>query len=1022
MSFNILPGKGQPISFVDIYNALNDSGARYGGTTHNGSDPISLNSFRSTGVVESELEGALIATEDRKFNYVEATSGSSINYSDYIVTNVGTTTSYRAGLPHNLNFWPTPTDMDGNGSNNDDADDLNDPTHAWITPSSNSSYDYMSGNKGNPHTFSFMLLHNSSKKELTILWKRSSEGNYDTLYMYELADNGGSLDFLAPNRYSKILQNSTSSIEDEANGSINSNAEYIAIFYAKDFGGDEGDDRAYIKIVEGDSGLIPKNLASNTVSSSNIIRNGKSINLNSTTRGQIYYPESEFRFYDNGGSSGDVDENSDGTITFDAGNDNLRFRLTFNSFRFPASNNLVQPGQLSIKDGVFSSLSKINVAWMIDPSNGKQSPSGIDWVKPGHVLPYSSDVAGVNGETYTTLGRYVQFSYTNNVEPSTNFSFDSYPSEGWDISLQVVTLSNQPSFNIISGVNYPLSINDDFSGRTKTNDTTIEITNLAGAATTITTTNTNAAVIKLNLLTNNSSSVISTNNSFTTSDITVISTIGNETNQATVSNLITAGENAFRADITPVGTLARQLNVYVKDNKFFAGGKIWNSRSNLAPISLRLQLNFPELTITSNDVTNGGTTTNQSISFTITCQHNFDGLIADEIQLVNCVLQTGPNTINGKQKQIAVNASSIGNVSITISSGTIFEADTGNKFENPVSTLFSYSYALAPAGPTWLNISELANSLSRLDRLDIQSHYNTIINVSPNFYVFARVSTTKKAEQLLGRTQGGLSIMTEPCFVYSSSGGESGVENVLSTGNQIKYLTGGSELKNLAVGGLEEVIWSSFDSKPWYGIAWYDSNGFRGITVAVFTGQQINDSGSITGLITGRPIQHTRDFFQKQGSRLYYQIYAITFAPDGSVLDADTTGRTGWEFSNNMSGSSATLGYFRADRFSGDDGLWGFTIGSQTDGNSPGPELRQNSSSRSYGLQNYNAGDTTSTYSRLYWDDNGNQSGSDANPPTDNNIIGYIFTGDRTALGEGGNEIPGERGKEIQREEPERIP
>ena len=1010
MPFSLLPAKGQPISFKDIYNALNDSGTSHG-TTHNGGDPISLNSFRSTGVVESELEGALIATEDRKFNYVEATSGSSINYSDYIVTNVGTTTSYRAGLPSNLNFWPTPTDMDGNGSTNDDADDLNDPTHAWITPSSNSSYDYMSGNKGNPHTFSFMLLHNSSKKELTILWKRSSEGNYDTLYMYELADNGGSMDFMAPNRYSKILQNSTSSIEDEANGSINSNAEYIAIFYAKDFGGDEGDDRAYIKIVEGDSGLIPKNLASNTVSSSNIIRNGQSINLDSTTRGQIYYPESEFRFYDNGGSSGDVDENSDGTITFDAGNDNLRFRLTFNSFRFPASNNLVQPGQLSIKDGndSSSSLSNINVAWMIDPPFGKQSPTGTDWVKPGHVLPYSSLVAGVNGETYTSLGRYVQFSYTNNVEPSTNFNFGTY--DGWDITLQVVNLSNQPSFNIISGTNLPLSIKDDFSGRTKTHDTTIQITNLAGFATTITTTNTNAAVIKLNLLTNNSSSVISSNNSFTTSDITVISTIGNETNQATVSNLITAGANAFRADITPVGTLARQLKVYVKDNKFFAGGKIWNSRSNLAPISLRLQLNFPELTITSNDVTNGGTTTNQNISFTITCQHNFDGLIADEIQLVNCVLQTGPNTINGKQKQIAVNASSIGNVSITISSGTIFEADTGNKFENPVSTLFSYSYALAPAGPTWLNISKLANSLSRLDRPDIESHYNTIINASPNFNVFARVSTTMKAELLIGRTQGGLSIITEPCFVYSSSGGESGVKNVLSTGNQIKYLTGGSELKNLAVGGLEEVIWSSFDSKPWYGIAWYDSNGFRGITVAVFTGQQINDSGSITGLITGRAIQHTRDFFQKQGSRLYYQIYAITFAPDGSVLDADTTGRTGWEFSNNMGGSSSTLGYYGANRFSGDDGLWGFTMSAQTDGNSPGPELRQNSSSRSYGLQNYNAGDTTSTFTRLYWDDNGIQPGSNATPPTDNNIIGYVFTGDLKALGEGGNEIPKEGGE-----------
>jgi len=691
------------IKFSHIYNVLNDASAP-GGTNHNGSDPISLNSFRSREVVESELVGALIATEDRKFNYMDGTSGTSINYSDYIITNVGTADGYSSGLPQNLNVWPTPTDMDGNGSNNDDSEDLNNPSNAWIS-SSDSSYDYMSGNKGFPNSFSFMLLHNSSEEKLIISWRRSSEGNYDTLYMYEYKPETGddSDSFLRPAPYTKILQNSTSASIDEDTGSITSSAEYIVIFYAKDGSVNFGDDRAYFKIVKvnSDSGLIPKTFTSNTVSSSNIIRDGQSINLDSTTKGQTYYAESGFRFYDNGGPSGNVDENSDGIITFDAGNDNLRFNLTFNSFQFPASNDLVQPGQLSIRDGNDSdSLSRISVPWMIDPSFGKQSPTGTDWDRDGHVLPYSSYIAGLNGETYITRGRYVQFSYTNNVEPSTNFNFNSYPSEGWDILLQVVNLSNEPLFNTISGstisgTNLPLSIKDDFSGRTKTHDTTIQITNLAGFATTITSTNTNAAVIKLNLLTNNSSSVISSNNSFTTNDITVISTIGNETNQATVSNLITAGANAFRADITPVGTFARQLNVYVKDNKFFAEGKIWNRRSNLAPNSLRLQLNFPKLTISSDDVTNGGSTTKQSISLIITCQHNFDGLLANDIQLVNCEASE-LNTINGKQKQITVIASSFGDISISIGSGTIFESDTGNRFENPVSSLFSYSYSEGP--------------------------------------------------------------------------------------------------------------------------------------------------------------------------------------------------------------------------------------------------------------------------------------------------------------------------------------
>ena len=106
---------------------------------------------------------------------------------------------------------------------------------------------------------------------------------------------------------------------------------------------------------------------------------------------------------------------SNGYIVFDAEAGNT-WELTFNDFRFPASNNLVQSGQLSIEEGSSTStLSDISVDWMINPPYGKQSPTGSDWNRPGNVLPWYALIwfndGYYKGRKWTSTGRYVKFTY-----------------------------------------------------------------------------------------------------------------------------------------------------------------------------------------------------------------------------------------------------------------------------------------------------------------------------------------------------------------------------------------------------------------------------------------------------------------------------------------------------------------------------------------------------------------------------------------------------------------------------------
>ncbi len=152
--------------------------------------------------------------------------------------------------------------------------------------------------------------------------------------------------------------------------------------------GPEGD-----KIIYGNSAIWKSKVISQ---GTNTVRDGV-IKLDATTKSQTFSGDL-FNFYDDGGpgtpsstdDSSRVTSNSNGYIIFDAGAGNT-WELTFNEFRFPASNDLLQSGQLSIEEGSSTStLSDISVDWMINPPYGKQSPTGSDWNRPGNVLPWYS--------------------------------------------------------------------------------------------------------------------------------------------------------------------------------------------------------------------------------------------------------------------------------------------------------------------------------------------------------------------------------------------------------------------------------------------------------------------------------------------------------------------------------------------------------------------------------------------------------------------------------------------------------
>ena len=269
-----------------------------------------------------------------------------------------------------------------------------------------------------------------------------------------------------------------------------------------------------------------------------------------------------------------------------------------------------------------------------------------------------------------------------------------------------------------------------------------------------------------------------------------------------------------------------------------------------------------------------------------------------------------------------------------------------------------------PSGifPALLNLVTSLASATVPSSSNLQSIQSTIENADSSFNVFAVVGQDNYAESLTGTgVAGGKRTHTAKGFNYNTT-----ASNILSTGNTIADMTGGSG-SNLSI----------IDSKKWMAMAQFDGTNFDGILLWIFTGDQVSDSGTITS--GTRSVTNVKDIFYPAGASTtnYHHIYPIVIDPSGTITSNTTSGASGWNFSNNQQPGSTT-GYKATNRFAQDDGQWGFKIPGYTDGNGGGTIF----TTAGYGMGNQNAGDGSSN---AYW--NGVST-------SNSNLLGFVFSGD----------------------------
>ena len=269
-----------------------------------------------------------------------------------------------------------------------------------------------------------------------------------------------------------------------------------------------------------------------------------------------------------------------------------------------------------------------------------------------------------------------------------------------------------------------------------------------------------------------------------------------------------------------------------------------------------------------------------------------------------------------------------------------------------------------------------ASNPSPTNSTDIGNIQGLIESANSSFNVFAVVGTGNLAENLGGTgVGGGKRTHMGKGFNYNTSN-----SNILSTGNTIVDMTGGAS-SGISGGSI-------IDGKKWMAMAQFDGSNFDGILLWIFTGDSVNNSGSIAS--GNRPVTNVFSIFYPDGSPQndYHHFYPIALDVNGTIYSNLNSGRNGWMFSNNANAGSTT-GYNNTGSFSSDDGFWGFIIptGSSSayvDGDSPGQTIFDTSSSTpGFGMGNYNGGDTSNAYS--YW--NGQQDNN-------TNFSGFVFSGD----------------------------
>lgn len=874
------------ISFSDIYNVYNDASAP-GGTPHNGSDPISMGDLISATHPPTDTMASLTSDIDSKFNatttiYNSTEDGSSVALvSDYDVAN---------------DVSPI---VLGNGAKLF-TDDGGLTANYTTSHSRHATFDAGEGNciYINPIAFKFEHTTYSMYDRLgitcsnTIDGLSSSSGNLSSVdsslsqYLYQSSENnplsfwgtswvsvngphgtGGGWIFPNTDGVDGVLDVKSNDNSIWINTWYKIDARYVRFWFKSDGSTTEPGWNILVARAVTESGLVPIDLTvPSSGSGENIIQNNGSINLNQTTKDKIYTPISGFTFYDNGGANGNVGPSSvsDGTITFDAGENNTFF-VTFVRFRFPHGTygSLVQMGQLFVKSSdSLSTLSdyssKLSEAWMIDPPYLKQSPTGTSWNQPGNVLPYST-YGGQSyiGSTYTS-SRYIQFTYLNNVENDT--STDDATREGWEITLQVrnssglTDVTNDYSAGDVV-TTQSVNIKDDFMGRTKNYDPSMQIVEYTGGTYT-------TAIEKNSLLDTGNLGVglkIPTGAyGLTSSDITILDGDGEETildgdGTETITGFSVAdGATETHFSITPPKDRTRpyKLLIRVKGNTFYDSAKIWNKP---ADNDFCWYWNMPIITITSS-VTSGGTTGTQTIPITLSCQYDFD--------ISNALVESGLTgatidgniTINGNSATFDIKADDPSlqttTVTLNIPQNAVREKDSGY-FYTPYNVIptFSYTYEPDTVGPTLVISYDGTNDLG--DKTitftfsePIANFDETKIVISPNTATISNLSGPSGSEPLIVYT----ALFTPGVLTnYSISVNNNTISD--SAGNS---LTSSNTLNvNITSAGIPAGTYqigsgsSNIEKAPLYGL--YDYSQFGVIYTASAIQAQIGDGTGTSG-------------------------------------------------------------------------------------------------------------------------------------------------------------------------------
>ena len=308
-------------------------------------------------------------------------------------------------------------------------------------------------------------------------------------------------------------------------------------------------------------------------------------------------------------------------------------------------------------------------------------------------------------------------------------------------------------------------------------------------------------------------------------------------------------------------------------------------------------------------------------------------------------------------------------------------------------------------GGIFQDIKSLATSLGSAtlpSPSNLQNIQSLIEAQNSAFNVFAVIGYGACAEDL-SRTAvaGGKRTHTGLGFNANSSS-----SNIISTGNEIVDMSGGSSE------GL-----SAIDGKKWMAMAQFDGGNFDGILIWVFIGTGGNGQyGSISNVGTqyqgtstsnkgryqlwadldaGNTTFKVRDIFYPSGDEQtdMFNLYPVAIDPSGTIYIKHSNSKSGWNFSNNSQASSG--GYVTSDdTLAQDDGIFAFAIpgDGQTsyadgDGGSLDPFADSTSNKPAFGMGNRNSSDTSCDF--VYW--NGNKTPASGGGTSH---VGFVFSGD----------------------------